>query len=341
VRRSVSTLLALAVATAVAACGGSATDGAAGTTGGQARVSSHERRAKRKHTATARAAVLSYRRLYSLPAPLRDPAYASLGGGRFVLIGGLSASDTSTTEVDTGDQSHVTQATTLGVAQHDAQAALLEGRVYVFGGGSFSELDHIFSFSPATGALATVGSLPAAQSDVGVTAIGNTAYVVGGYDGVNWKNTILAYSPGASTTRTAGTIPVGLRYAAVAAIDGRVLIAGGSTPTAASRAIFSFDPRTGRVVRIGTLPQPVTHGELAPLGQFAYLVGGRGNGTSSQTARIFAIDPATGKVTPAGRLPTGLSDAALLPAGHSLLLIGGLESSGAVSDQVAELVPVR
>ena len=74
-------------------------------------------------------------------------------------------------------------------------------------------------------------------------------------------------------------MPVGLRYAAVAAIDGRVLIAGGSTPTAASRAIFSFDPQTGRVTRIGTLPSPVTHGELAPLGQFAYLVGGRGNGT--------------------------------------------------------------
>ena len=85
---------------------------------------------------------------------------------------------------------------TLGTAQHDAQAALLAGKVYVFGGGSFSELDHIFSFDPASHALATVGSLPVAQSDVAVTSIGNTAYVVGGYDGVSWRNTILAYSPG-------------------------------------------------------------------------------------------------------------------------------------------------
>lgn len=286
-----------------------------------------------------RAATLRYQHLYRLPAPLRDPAYASLGAGRFVLIGGLSDVDTSTSEVYVGDLEHVTQAATLGTAQHDAQAATLAGRVYVFGGGSFSELDHIFSFDPTNSTLATVGALPAAQSDTAVTSIGNTGYVVGGYDGVNWKNTILSYSPGASTTRTAGAIPVGLRYAAATAIDGRVLIVGGSTPTAASRAIFSFDPKTGRVTRIGTLPSPVTHGELAPLGQFAYLVGGRGNGTSSQTARILAIDPTTGKVTPAGRLPSGLSDAALLPAGNSLLLIGGLEASGAVSDQVAELVP--
>jgi hypothetical protein len=326
------------MAVLLAGCGGSHTG--AGGSAGQRSSNSHARLTIRKRT-PARAATLTYRHLYTLPAPLRDPAFAALGGGRFALLGGLSAADTSTNEVYIGDRRHVRAAATLGVAQHDAQAATLAGRVYVFGGGSFSELDHIFSFEPADATLATVGALPSAQSDTAVTSIGDTAYVVGGYDGVSWKDTILSYRPGAKATRLAARMPVGLRYAAVTAIGGRVLIAGGSTPTAASRAVFSFDPRTGRVTRIATLPSPVTHGELAPLGQFAYLVGGRGNGTSSQTARIYAIDPATGRITPAGRLPAGLSDAALVPGGHSLLLIGGLESSGAVSDNVGVLTPTR
>ena len=96
--------------------------------------------------------------------------------------------------------------------------------------------------------LATVGSLPVAQSDVAVTAIGNTAYVVGGYDGVNWLDTILAYRPGDTVPKTAATLPVGLRYAAVAAVDGRVLIAGGSTPTAAQSCDLQLRPehRKGR-----------------------------------------------------------------------------------------------
>lgn len=331
-------VLCLAVAIALAGCGGSGHD-AAGTSASHDRAATHQRHAPIK--APLRAATLTYRQLYHLPAPLRDPAYASLHPGYFVLLGGLSAADTSTGEVYAGDLKHVTQAATLGVAQHDAQAAALDGKVYVFGGGSFSELDHIISFDPASDALATVGRLPTAQSDVAVTSIGRTAYIVGGYDGVSWKNTILSYSPGAAAPRTAARLPVGLRYAAAAAIGGHVLIAGGSTPTAASRAIFSFDPGTGHLRRIGTLPQPVTHGELAPLGQFAYLVGGRGNGTTSQTARIFAINPTSGKVTNAGRLPVALSDAALVPDGGSLLLIGGLEASGSVSDQVAQLVPAR
>jgi N-acetylneuraminic acid mutarotase len=335
-RAKVASVAGLALAAVVAGCGGTGTG--ATRTVSHRKSAAHERRALRERPAP-RPSTLTYRRLYSLPAPLRDPAYASLRSGHFILIGGLSAADASTSEVYVGNLEHVSQAATLGIAQHDAQGAALDGKVYVFGGGSFSELDHIFSFDPKSSALATVGALPSAQSDVAVTSIGSTAYVVGGYDGVSWKNTILSYSPGASSTKNAATMPVGLRYAAVTAIDGRVLIAGGSTPTAASRAIFSFDPQSGRVTRIGTLPSPVTHGELAPLGQFAYLVGGRGNGTSSQTARIFAINPSTGKVTPAGRLPAGLSDAALLANGSSLLLIGGLEPSGSVSDQVAELRP--
>jgi len=337
-RSKVPFLVGLVLALVVAGCGGSGSTSSASTSHG--RSASHQRRTIRKPRAP-RPATLAYRHLYTLPAPLRDPAYARLGAGRFVLIGGLSAADTSTSEVYVGDISHVTQVATLGTPQHDAQAATLSGKVYVFGGGSFSELDHIFSFDPSSSTLATVGALPAAQSDTAVTAIGNTGYVIGGYDGASWKNTILSYTPGASGTKVAATMPVGLRYAAVTAIDGRVLIAGGSTPTTASRAILSFDPQTGQVKRIGTLPSPVTHGELAPLGQFAYLVGGRGTGDSSQTARIYAIDPRTGHVTPAGRLPTGVSDAALIPEGNALLFIGGLESSGAVSDNVGELLPAR
>jgi N-acetylneuraminic acid mutarotase len=341
VRRTVSILSALAVSAIAGGCGGSAAPATVSTGARVRSPSQHRPSGGATEVPASRPSVLTYRPLYSLPAPLRDPAFVPLGSSRFALIGGLSEGDTSTSEVYVGDLTHVTQAATLAIAQHDAQGALLDGKVYVFGGGSFSELDHIIRFDPASKAVTTVGTLPSAQSDVAVTPIGNTAYVVGGYDGISWKRTILAYTPGAAATRVVGTLPVGLRYAAVTAVGGRVLIAGGSTPTGASRAIFSFDPATGSVMRIGTLPQPVTHGELAALGGFAYLVGGRGNGASSQTAQIFAINPTDGRIAAAGRLPTALSDAGLLPTGSGLLVVGGLESSGAVGDSVGELTPTR
>jgi N-acetylneuraminic acid mutarotase len=281
---------------------------------------------------------LSYRPLFSLSAPLRDPASAPLPGGRFVLLGGLDAADTSTAGIELAGLHGVTRTASLPIAQHDAQAAALGGNVYVFGGGSYSELDHIVRFDPSSGAVATVGSLPSAQSDVAVTEFAGSAYVVGGFDGASWKNTILAWHPGSAAT-VVGRLPVGLRYAAVTAAAGRLIIIGGSTPSAASDAILSFDPATGRVRRIGTLPEPITHAGAATLGSTVFVVGGRGDALDAQTARLWAIDPSTGRVRTAGRLPQPLSDAGVLAVGHGIVVAGGLTRSGATVAGVGELVP--
>jgi N-acetylneuraminic acid mutarotase len=283
---------------------------------------------------------LTYHRLFSLPAPLRDPASAVIGSGRFVLLGGLDASDVSSTGIEVANLGSALHSYALPIAQHDAQAAALDGKVYVFGGGSFSELDHILRFDPATGAVDKVGALPHAQSDVAVAELNGNAYIVGGYDGVNWFNTILAWRPG-SAVRVAGHLPVGLRYSAVAAADGRLLIIGGSTPIGASDAVYSFDPATGGVRRIGRLPQPITHGSAATLGPRVYLVGGRGDLLNAQTAKVWAIDPQTGRIRVAGRLPAALSDSGVLAVGGAIVVAGGLDAGGATVSTVGQLVPAR
>jgi hypothetical protein len=280
---------------------------------------------------------LAYRSLFSLRAPLRDPASAGLGDGRFVLLGGLDAADTSSAGIEVADLRGLLSSFTLPLAQHDAQAAALGGKVYVFGGGSFSELDHILSFDPARGAVSAAGSLPRAQSDVAVAESGATAYVVGGFDGTNWLDTILAFQPG-SPVRVAARLPVTLRYSAVSAVDGRLLIIGGSTPTGASDGIYRFDPGTGRVLRIGRLVHPITHAGAATLGSSVYLVGGRGDLLNSQSASVWSIDPLTGTVRRAGRLPRPLSDTGVLTVGHAIIVAGGLSSAGTVAG-VGELVP--
>jgi N-acetylneuraminic acid mutarotase len=336
-----NTLLVLAAVATVgvlSGCGG----------GGGSRVASqpgtsstrHSSRTPKSHHRPTPPVKLTYRRLFALDAPLRDPASAPLGGGRFVLLGGLDAADTSTAGIEIANLDGVTRNASLPIAQHDAQAAALGGSVYVFGGGSYSELDHIVSFDPANGTVAAAGSLPSAQSDVAVTQLGGRAYVVGGFDGTSWKNTILAWRPG-SQVKVVAQLPVGLRYAAVAAAAGRLIIIGGSTPVRASDAIYSFDPATGRVRRIGTLPRPITHGGAATLGSTVYLVGGRGDSLDAQTARVWAIDPLTGTVHVAGRLPQPLSDAGVLAVGRGIVVAGGMTPSGATVADVGELMPIH
>ena len=193
---------------------------------------------------SGRLAPLRQRLIGTLPAPLQDAAAVPLGAGRVLLLGGLDSSDTSTAAITVLNEGHVGGETRLPEAQHDAQGASLDGEVYVFGGGQFSSHDHILRYEPGDGRVSLVGQLPQPASDLAVTTVGSTAYIVGGYNGEQALDTILAWRPG-TVPRVVGRLPSGLRYAAVAASGSNVIIAGGSTEAGASRAILSFDPGTG------------------------------------------------------------------------------------------------
>lgn len=285
---------------------------------------------------TATVAV-SYRSLFSLAAPVQDPATAPTGGGQFALLGGIDAAGSSTAAIVVAGAGGQLHGASLPEPQHDAQAAALAGKVYVFGGGDVTQYDHILGFDPATTAVTPAGTLPRPASDVAVSGDGSTAYIVGGFDGTNFLDTIIAWQPGTSP-RVVGRLPVGLRYAAVAVADAKLLIIGGSTPNGASGAIYRFDPATGAVRQIGRLPQPITHGGAGVLRSTVYLVGGRGDSVDAQTAGVWAIDPSTGTVRPAGTLPQPLSDAGVISLGSSIVVAGGRTSAGARAG-VGELVP--
>jgi N-acetylneuraminic acid mutarotase len=283
---------------------------------------------------------LAVRRLpFSLPVALQAAAAAPLGSDRAVLLGGLDGADTSTASVSVLDASGVTAGPQLAEAQHDAQGALLGGRVYVFGGGQVSSYSHILFYDPATGAINQAGSLPTPTSDAAVAVIAGTAYVVGGYDGQQALNTIVAWQPGAPA-RVVGRLPHGLRYTAVAASGGRLVIAGGSQGEVASSAILRFDPATGQLRHIGELPAAITHASAVALGSYVYVLGGRGAAAESQTAAIVAIDAGSGHCVRVGSLPQPLSDAAAIVLGQRIWLAGGLSMGGPVAT-VLELTPAQ
>jgi hypothetical protein len=337
VGRSALVGAAVIVAAIVSACGG------AGHTASHTETARHTSRARRSATAVVHHAAapvrLRYHSLYTLPAPLRDPAYTELRGDRFAMLGGLDGADVSVAGIEIADLHGVLRSAALPGPQHDAQAALLGGEVYVFGGGFTTELDHILKYDPSGGQTSPAGTLAVPQSDVAVAQAGGTAYVVGGFDGTNWLNTIVAWRPGGTPT-VVGRVPDGLRYAAVTIAGSGLYVLGGVTPGGTSDAIYRFDLTTHRVTRIGTLPHPTEHANAVTLGSTIYLVGGRGPDTTAQTSAIDAVDPATGRVRAAGRLPTPTSDAAVMTIGRAIVVAGGQSPSGTLSG-VGELLPAR
>jgi DNA-binding beta-propeller fold protein YncE len=269
----------------------------------------------------------------TLAAPVQNEAAAAVGGGRIMLLGGLTAADTSRADIRLATAAGDRAAGTLPTAVHDTAAVRIGGSVYLFGGGTNSgtQSDAIVRVPADGGAATQVARLPAPSSDQSAAAVGGTAYVVGGYTGSRWLDTIVAYRPG-SAPRVVAHLPYALRYAAVAAAGSRLVIAGGSLENGtATAAVLAFDPRTRRVTRIGRLPAPTTHAAAATIGTIAYVIGGRGAALGSVTDRIVSVDPATRRLRPAGTLVAARSDLAAVGAGTRILLVGGHDASGTVS----------
>src|SRR5437763_79387 len=96
--------------------------------------------------------------------------------------------------------------------------------------------------SSSTSSSATTATRAAA-------AIASTAYVAGGWNGIDTNRHIYRVSPAGSVSSLA-SIPQGVRYPAVGALGGRLIIAGGETTSGSPTThAWSFDPATDRVTR--------------------------------------------------------------------------------------------
>jgi len=270
------------------------------------------------------------RRIGALASLVQDAAAAAIGHGRVLLLGGLTAADTSRADIRSVDAGEDRSVGALPVGLHDTAAVRIGDAVYLFGGGTASntQSDQILRIPITGGTPTAVGRLPAPSSDQAAAAIDGWAYVVGGYTGARWLDTIVAWRPG-EQARVVAHLPTPLRYAAVTAADGRLFVSGGSLPAGTvSNTIFAFRPGSSRIVAFGRLPEGVTHAASAAAAGSVYVIGGRGAAPDSQTGRIVDVDTTTGRTRVVGELASPRSDLVAVSIGARILLIGGRGTRG-------------
>ncbi|MBV9410446.1 MAG: hypothetical protein JO148_02520 [Acidimicrobiia bacterium] len=306
-----------------------ATVGACSSSGGTSHTSAGSSPSSSTATTTSRpTSVHATLAPWSLPAPLTRPAVA-ITSDRVFLLGGLTAADVSTARVVTVDTAtgHSSLAGSLAEAVHDAAAATVGGVPTVFGGGSARTIDIVQGFTAPTGHV--VGHLPRARSDLSSAVIGDTAYVVGGFDGSALTPDVLATTD-AVHFRTVGRLNQGVRYAAVAAVGHNIWVAGGQTGTAEGATgsevdlIQRIDVDTGTATVVGHLPHRLAHAMAFALDGHLYLAGGRT--ASGPLTDLLAIAD-DGTVTPVGSLPGPRADAGVAVVANTAFLFGG-ETTG-------------
>lgn len=275
---------------------------------------------------------------WTLPAPLSREVAATVGD-QIVVLGGIRGS--STTPIADAIIPATGQARRDGVLAspvHDSAVGMINGRPVLFGGGASSTTDAV-QMLQLGGVTKVIGHLPQRRADDAATQIGNTVYVVGGYDGAALTADVLATTDGVQF-RVVGRLVQPVRYPAVAAAGDRLFVVGGATSGGESAGVDTnvvqqVDLRTGQVSVLAHLPATVSHAAAVVLGGQIYVLGGHVGGRwSDQVARL---DMTTGALNPVGTLPRPVSDAAITVVGSSAYLLGG---ERAPSTPVADVVQI-
>ena len=312
---------------------------------------------------------------WHMAGPLSREVVTAGSPGQLIVLGGLSASDTSTNGVYAVSTATgaVRRIGALPVAVHDAAVAVSGQRALVFGGGSAASVGTVQSFPLAGGGAATdVGNLPAPRSDAQAATIGATTYIVGGFDGSKPDASVVATTNG-QTYRIIATLRVPVRYAAVAALDGRIYAFGGEAITGPHagtpvNVIQVVDPARRTASIVGNLPEALAGAAAVTVDGELFVAGGEspaatkpkpGLGTTQLTGQpianagsegpssptrtvstIWAYDPATGRLLAAGRLQVPVSNAGVAADGSIAWIVGG-ESNGARVSSVQMIRPDR
>jgi hypothetical protein len=270
-----------------------------------------------------RASVTGWR----LPAPVYRTVAVALGE-RILVLGGHATEEGTISDVYELDAASGKSRIlgSLALPTHGAAAAVLNGRVLVFGGASTSVHDVVQQFDPLRRASSVIGHLPTVRADVTAAVVGSTVVLSGGFDGVEPQSEVWATRDGKSF-RVIAKLPQTVRYPAVVADGQNVYVFGGLISGGEYNGTFStlvqrvsVQDQTARVV--GHLPTPLAHAMGALLGGRVLVLGG--STPTGPSSAILRFDPANGKVVRVGHLPHPLTDGAVATIGNNIFLLGGL-----------------
>ncbi len=271
---------------------------------------------------------------WTLRAPISREALAPGTTAQQILIaGGLNGSGTASgvfsLNLQNGALQHVGD---LPVATHDAGSATLGSGTFLFGGGA-SAVSQSVEETGLSGSAAA-GTLPTPRADSTAVTVGNTAYVIGGYDGTHALPDILSTTTGTTFT-TAAKLAVPVRYAAAAAVGSTIYIFGGEEETGSgswqpTTAVQAFNTAHGTVTVVSHLPEALVGMSAAVLGSQVYVAGGAG--ASGTNGTIWAFDPGTGAFLHAGQLMQPVAYAPSIVVGSTAWIVGGEVGSRQTAD---------
>lgn len=288
----------------------------------------------------------------SLPFGLAE-AGAAQGDGRAALVGGFVAPlGGSPTVLDVGPAGAEPALPPYPLAVHHAQAAYLDGVLYVFGGyvgGAPNPLGAVGASSagwPLTaaafhlegGAWVPIADLPEPRAAGGAVALDGRIYLVGGSTDEGHPASVLAYDPATDSYSEAAPLPTPRDHLNVVAHEGRVYaIAGRDIASAAVDDLPTFEAYDPVADAWEALPDcPLGRGGQAAAvlrGRIVVAGGERIEGDFTVYDDVHAYDVGNGTWVALPPMPEARHGGALVALGDRLVYLGGATLAGELASE--------
>ena len=176
----------------------------------------------------------SWQVLPDMLVPCTDIPDGAVVGDRIYMLGGwcdravLSQNMAYNTLADTWEV-----VASMPTPRLDACAAVINDKIYVFGGHGYTDDSHDCSsteiYDPATNTWSYGAPIPTPRAGPGCAVVGGKIYVIGGRQGwtYNWLTDNECYDPVANSWTTLAPMPTPRSYLACTAIDGQIFCMGG------------------------------------------------------------------------------------------------------------------
>ena len=199
------------------------------------------------------------------------------------VMGGLSSPGQAITEVYSFNPATLTLQVRNPIpkALGASATAVLNGKIYLFGGVSYSAgvaSKSSYVYDPATDQWTTLMDMPVALGYAVAEAINGKIYLIGGIvsGGGGVYNLTQEYDPQSNSWNTKLAMPTARGYMCSAVLDDHIYVLGGALPSPITSldAVEIYDPTNDHWTIGSNLPTPRLGGGAGVLGETIYIAGG-------------------------------------------------------------------
>jgi len=227
-----------------------------------------------------------------------------------------------------------TKRTDMPTARSGLSASVVNGKIYVIGGGEDEALSIVEEYDPATDTWTKKADMPTTRAILSTSVVKGKIYAIGGADNAMVALSIVEeYNPATDTWTKKADMPTPRWALSASVVHGKIYAIGGTigAPWVGLSTVEEYDPATDRWTKRKDMPAAKYGISTSVVNGKIYVIGGN-EGPLNVTSTVEEYDPKTDTWTKKADMPTARGFLSTSAVNGKIYAIGGkLEPNVALS----------